>query len=60
MKKLSFVADKVKIFGPKVDGSFTVSFEVGEYEQEKIAELLRIPQQTPLRIRVKFYGEEKD
>lgn len=58
--KISFSADKVKVSGPRVDGSFTVSFDVGEYEQEKIAELLRIPQQTPLQIRVKFHGEKED
>lgn len=38
--------DKVKIAGPKIDGSYTLSFDVGEYEQLKVALVLGIPQNT--------------
>lgn len=48
--KIEFNADKVKIYGPKTDGGYTITFETGEYEQEKVAELLKIPQQTSLKI----------
>jgi hypothetical protein len=41
---MKFEVDKIKITGPKVDGGFTVSLDVGEYEQHKIAQLLTIPQ----------------
>ncbi len=36
---IKFIADKVKITGPKHDGSFTVSFETGEYGWSKIKDL---------------------
>lgn len=50
------MADKVKITGPKVDGGFTVSFDVGEYEQSKVAQLLSIPQDSVKRVRVEVDG----
>lgn len=53
---ISFTSDKVRINGPKVDGSYTVTFDVGEYNQEQVAKLLIIPQMTELNIEVK-YGE---
>ena len=36
---IKFVADKVRLTGPKQDGSFTVSFDVGEYMWHNIKEL---------------------
>lgn len=50
MGELSFSSDRVKINGPKVDGGFTVTFEVGEYEQESIAKLLMIPQNKVIKV----------
>jgi hypothetical protein len=52
MPSVTFSADKVKITGPRVDGSFVIAFETGEYEQDRIAALLSIPQQTPLEVTV--------
>lgn len=49
---MEFTADKVKINGPKADGGFTVSFEVGEYESARVAALLSIPSQTPIKVTV--------
>lgn len=49
---MDFVADKVKINGPKADGGFTVSFETGEYEAAKVAALLSIPPQTAMKVTV--------
>lgn len=46
------MADKVKISGPRVDGSYTVTFEVGEYMVESISELIKVPQQTNIKVRV--------
>ncbi len=37
---INFKADKVLLRGPKVDGTYVVSFEVGEYELEKIKDLI--------------------
>ena len=50
-------SDKVKINGPKVDGSYTITFEVGEYEQGNIAKLLMIPQQTLIKLEVSIDEE---
>ena len=49
-KQIKFGADKVKINGPRIDGSYTVTFETGEYEQEKLAELFRIPQLSEIKV----------
>jgi hypothetical protein len=43
---IRIIADKIKIYGAKIDGSYTISFDVGEYQQTKIAELLLIKQNT--------------
>lgn len=37
-----FMADKVSIFGPKVDGSFKIAFEVGEYQYDNIKNLPKL------------------
>lgn len=52
MSKLDFIADKVRINGPKVDGGYSVTFEVGDYEQDKVASLLTIPQGEAINISV--------
>lgn len=40
--KVSFHADKVKIAGPRVDDSYTVTFEVGEYAYDDISQLPKL------------------
>jgi len=52
MKSIELLADKIKINGPKVDGTFTVSLDVGEYEQQKIAQLVTIPQGTVVKVTI--------
>ena len=42
--KIEFIADKVKIAGPRIDSTYTVTFEVGEYEQDQLGELMKIKQ----------------
>lgn len=36
---ITFIADKVKMNGPKVDGTFTISFDTGEYAWDLIKDL---------------------
>lgn len=55
---MKFKADKIKISGPKVDGSYTVTFEVGEYEQQIVAQLMLIPQNTIIEVEVKSEKSE--
>lgn len=38
--KLKLIVDKVTIRGPKVDGSYVVSLETGEYQKGVLANLL--------------------
>ena len=45
---IEFTSDKIKITGPKMDGGYTVTFEVGEYMQLEVVKLLAIPQQLPV------------
>lgn len=52
MKRIEFAADKASVAGPKVDGGYKVTFEVGEYMQQAVSELLRLPQQRPLKVSV--------
>jgi len=37
---INFKSDKVLLRGPRVDGTYVVSFEVGEYELENIKDLI--------------------
>jgi len=39
---IEFKADKVSLSGPKIDGSYKVSFDVGEYQLENIKDLVTI------------------
>jgi hypothetical protein len=54
--QIKFIADKVRVNGPKVDGGYSVTFEVGEYEQEQVSELLKFPQQSNMEVSVKQDG----
>lgn len=36
---ITFIADKVRLNGPKVDGSYSVTFETGEYVWDQIKDL---------------------
>jgi hypothetical protein len=49
---IEFIADKVKVNGPRIDGGYILSFEVGEYMQQQVSELLRIKQNTTLKVSV--------
>lgn len=57
---LEITADKIKVNGPKVDGGFTVSFDIGEFEQDKVASLLTIPQGQAIKITVEVDDEESN
>ena len=50
--KIQLASDGYKINGPKVDGNWTVTFNVGEYEVEEIAKLLMLPKDTMLKVTI--------
>lgn len=56
MDRVEFVADKILVRGPRVDGTWVVSLECGEYMQAKVADLLKIPQMTAVKVGIE---EEK-
>lgn len=49
---IEFKADKLTMYGPKSDGSFSVKFDTGEYEQLNIAKLMAISQSTIIKVKV--------
>ena len=51
---VKFGADKLKVYGPKVDGGYTITFETGEYERKNVAKMLEIPTQTEIHVEVKY------
>lgn len=36
---ITFIADRVKINGPRIDGNYSITFETGEFEWGNIKEL---------------------
>lgn len=41
---IELLADAVKITGPRIDGSYALTFSCGAYMKEAIAELLKMPE----------------
>jgi hypothetical protein len=54
---ITFIADKVKITGPKVDGGYSVTFMVGEYQQLEVAKMVVLPPLTALKVTVELYQD---
>lgn len=51
-KAITFGVDKIKISGPNADGGYTITMYTGEYAQDDIVKLLKIPQQTSCKVSV--------
>lgn len=58
--KLELIADKVLMRGPRIDGSFVISFEVGEYEKAKLAKLLEFRTDEIINITLEQKSEKSD
>ncbi len=52
VNKVKFIADKVRVSGPKIDGGYVISFEVGEHMAHKVSEIVMLPQQIALEVMV--------
>lgn len=50
---ITLTADQIKINGPKVDGSFTLSISVGEYEKHKLAPLMMMGNDKVYKVTIK-------
>ena len=41
--------------GPRAsDGALTVTLETGEYQREQVAEVVRIPPNTPVKVTIEY------
>ena len=49
---VAFESDKVSIRGPRVDGTYVISFDVGEHMRERISDLLKLPNDRVLQVGV--------
>ena len=49
---IELLSDKLLIRGPRVDGTFTISFEIGEYERNKVAELVNLDPGVALKLTI--------
>ena len=47
---IELIADKLSIRGPKIDGGYTITFDLGEYMQNQVSELLKLPQNKEIKI----------
>lgn len=55
MKQIIFGADRVMVRGPRAsDGTLTVSIETGEYQREQVAEVVKIPPNTPVKVILEY------
>jgi len=50
--KININSDKLSIRGPKVDRSYVISFEIGEYEVPKLAPLLSVNDDEPIKLTI--------
>ena len=54
---ITLMADKILIRGPRVDGTWTISFEIGEYEKPKLAPLMMMENDKNYKITVEECDE---
>lgn len=45
---IELTSDSIKIAGPRVDGNYTITLNVGEWQAIQIAKLLAVPTNTPI------------
>lgn len=53
-QKIEILADGYSVSGPRADGSIKFTFSTGEYEMAKVAELLKIPRDTALKVSIEY------
>ena len=56
LQTIKFTVDKVKVYGPKIDGGWTVTFNIGEYEKQPLSQLMLLDSNKMIDITV----EQKD
>lgn len=41
---------KLVVRGPRVDGGYSITLELGEYDQDAVAEVVRLPHELPIDV----------
>jgi len=54
--KVTLHPDRIRINGPKVDNSYTLSFDIGEYERTEVAKLIALPIESEITLEVVVNG----
>jgi hypothetical protein len=54
---IEFTADNTRISGPKVDGTMSITFDVGEYQKDEVLEIMRL--KLPLKVKVSYESTNK-
>jgi hypothetical protein len=55
MKQITFGADRVMVRGPRAtDGALVVTLETGEYQAEQVAEVIKIPPDTAVKVTLEY------
>lgn len=52
--KLKLIADSVKVAGPRIDGSYSVTFSAGEHQAVNVAKLLAIPKNSLINLDIEI------
>jgi len=47
---IELTSDKVVVRGPNSDGGYSLTFYVGEYMQDQVSEVMKIPQMTAIKL----------
>lgn len=59
MSDFNFMADGCKVSGPLKDGSYSVIFSTGEYQQEQVAQMMLLPRDKAIKVEVTILDVEK-
>ena len=54
---IEFMADGFRINGPKIDGGYSITYTVGEYEASKLKAHMDIPIHTAIKVKVEANGD---
>ena len=54
---IELTADQIKISGPRVDGSYSVTLMIGEYEKHKLAPLMLMENDKTYKITIQECDE---
>lgn len=48
--KITLITDQIRIYGPKVDGSYKLELAIGEYETEALSQIIKLNKEKTTKI----------